>query len=155
MDSDKLNRWLTLGANIGVLVGIILLAAELNQNSAMIRAQTRNELSNSIVELLSNSAGNAELAGIMRRASAGEELTPDEYLQFRERQGAMFRYWENVHYQFREGLYDETEFSKQRDAWREYVNQSQAVVDAWCDARDFVANELAAEVDDLLVISGC
>jgi len=26
MDTDKLNRWLTLGANIGVLSGLILVA---------------------------------------------------------------------------------------------------------------------------------
>ena len=33
MKAAKLNRWLTLGANLGVLVGIFLLIAELNQNS--------------------------------------------------------------------------------------------------------------------------
>ena len=155
MNADKVNRWLTLGANIGVLLGIILLVAELNQNSAMVRAQTRNEMSKTLVELLSLTAGNGELARILRRANAGEELTPDERLQFQERQLAMFRYWENVHYQFREGLYDETEFSKQRDAWRAYVNQSQAIADAWCGVRNFVANEFAVEVDKLLAISDC
>ncbi len=33
MDSEKLNRWLTLGANFGVLVGIIFLAIEIRQNT--------------------------------------------------------------------------------------------------------------------------
>ena len=32
MDTDRLNRWLTLGANIGIIVGIVFLAIEVNQN---------------------------------------------------------------------------------------------------------------------------
>jgi hypothetical protein len=39
MDSDRLNRWLSLGANIGVLVGIIFLAVEIRQNSDLARLQ--------------------------------------------------------------------------------------------------------------------
>ena len=39
MDSENLNRWLTLGANLGVLIGIILILIELNQNAALMRAQ--------------------------------------------------------------------------------------------------------------------
>ena len=102
MDTDKVNRWLTLGANLGVLVGIILLVVELEQNREMMQAQTRNELSNSIIHLLSESAGNTELASIMLRANMGDELTPVQFLQYRERQFAMYRYWENVHYQYRQ-----------------------------------------------------
>lgn len=39
MDSDRLNSWLSLGANIGVLVGIIFLAVEIRQNSDLARLQ--------------------------------------------------------------------------------------------------------------------
>ena len=42
MESERLNRWLTLGANLGVLVGILLLVFELNQNRDLVRAQTEN-----------------------------------------------------------------------------------------------------------------
>ena len=42
MKPDNLNKWLTLGANVGVLIGIILLVAELNQNSTLMRAQIFN-----------------------------------------------------------------------------------------------------------------
>ena len=43
MDSDQLNRWLTLGANVGVLVGIIFLAVEIRQNSDFARLQFADE----------------------------------------------------------------------------------------------------------------
>ena len=39
MESDRLNRWLTLGANIGVLVGLVVLIVEIGQNTEMMRAQ--------------------------------------------------------------------------------------------------------------------
>ena len=43
MDSDRLNRWLTLGANVGVVVGIIFLAVEIRQNSELARIQLTDE----------------------------------------------------------------------------------------------------------------
>jgi len=67
VDSDRLNRWLTLGANIGVLVGIILLIVELNQNRQMMQAQTRNELSMGIVGIQSGIAENSELANVIAK----------------------------------------------------------------------------------------
>jgi hypothetical protein len=36
LDFDRLNKWLTLGANLGVLVGIILLVMEIRQNQEII-----------------------------------------------------------------------------------------------------------------------
>ena len=54
MASAKTTRWLTLGANIGVLIGIVLVLVELDQNRDMMRAQTRNELAMGIVDLLRN-----------------------------------------------------------------------------------------------------
>jgi hypothetical protein len=50
MDSDRLNRWLTLGANLGVLVGIVVLIAEIAQNTEMMRAQMAQERANQIVQ---------------------------------------------------------------------------------------------------------
>ena len=32
MNTEKLNRWLALGANVGVLIGLILLVYEVRQN---------------------------------------------------------------------------------------------------------------------------
>ena len=39
MDSDRLNKWLSLAANFGVLAGIIFLAVEIRQNSDLARMQ--------------------------------------------------------------------------------------------------------------------
>ena len=39
MNADRLNRWLSLVANVGVLVGIIFLAVEIRQNSDLARME--------------------------------------------------------------------------------------------------------------------
>jgi len=155
MNNDRLNKWLSLGANIAVLAGILMLVLELNQNQAMMRAQTRNELSNNIIYLLSESAGNTELASIMQRAHVGDELTPVQFLQYMERQYAMYRYWENVHYQYRMGLYDDTEYAAHLEGWRRYINQSKAQADAWCSIRDVASEEFASDVNRLMTEYSC
>lgn len=155
MTADTLNRWLTLGANVGVLIGIVLLLIELNQNETMMRAQTRTELSNGIVEVLSMSASNPQLAGLIRRADDGEELSAEELLQFEHRSFALFRYLENLNYQYRLGLYDEQEYSAQRNAWGSYLNRSKAAVMVWCDYRLTVSPEFRAEVDSQLQRHTC
>ena len=76
MDLDTSNRWLTLSANLGVLVGIILLVVELNQNRDMMRAQTRNEIARATQELLTSWATSPELADVVVRANRNEDLSP-------------------------------------------------------------------------------
>lgn len=44
MNLDELNQWLLLGANIGVLLGILFLAYEVRQNSAALRSGSRQGL---------------------------------------------------------------------------------------------------------------
>jgi hypothetical protein len=38
---DKLNNWLMLAANLGVIAGIILLAVELQQNNSLLETQIK------------------------------------------------------------------------------------------------------------------
>jgi hypothetical protein len=52
MKLDKLNQWLTLAANIGVLAGIVFLAVEIRQNDATLReSNTINILDARALEL--------------------------------------------------------------------------------------------------------
>ena len=150
MASAKITRWLTLGANMGVLIGIVLVLVELDQNRDMMRAQTRNELAMGIVDLLQTPASNPQLADVLYRAQVGEPLTPAELYQFKMRTNALFRYWENVHYQYRVGLYDDVEFARQREAWKASVSNSPLGQQYWCRVRLYYSPEFMAELDGLM-----
>ena len=155
MKSERLNRWLTFGANLAVLVGIGLVIVELQQNNAMIRAQTRSEISAGITGLLSDVASNPQLANLVRRADDGQELTPDEQKQYAHRSAAMFRYFENVHYQYRQGMYDEFEYLAHREAWRTFFENSLTAVKNWCDYRTIVSPAFRTEIDGLIAEPPC
>ena len=149
MRFDQLNRWLTLGANLGVLAGILLLVFELVQSRELMRAQTRNEISAGIVELQMAVATNPQLSELLHRAASGEELSPEETTQFEHRANAMFRYYENVHYQHRQGLYDDPEFAAQRDAWQSFLRVT-VYRHYWCSNRHLYSEKFKALFDYLV-----
>ena len=86
MNAESVNRWLTLGANVGILIGIMLLLLELEQNSTMMRGQTRNEVSSELINLMSQVVENRDIAELIDRANSGEELTPVESIQYEHRE---------------------------------------------------------------------
>ena len=150
MNVDRLNRWLTLGANIGVLFGIVFLIVELNQTSEMNRGETRNQVASELSELLRDVGNNPQLAELIVKAENGDVLTPAESMQYRQRILSMLRYFENVHYQYRQGLYDEAEFSTQKEAWRKVYASSKITVDIWCEYRVTFSPDFRREFDNLL-----
>jgi hypothetical protein len=121
----------------------------------MMRAQIRHELAMGIVNLLDTPASNQQLANVLFRGISGEKLTPSEMYQFEMRTNALFRYWEDVHYQYRVGLYDDAEFEKQRDAWKESLERSPLARDYWCKVRLLYSPEFAREMDGLLAATPC
>lgn len=150
MNSDKANRWLTLGANVGVLLGILLLTVELDQNREMIRAQTRNDISQQMSNRLSATGSDVQIVSLKRRAEAGEELSVDEEFQYALLFVANIRDWENIHYQYRHGLFDEDEFRAERTAWQMLINRNKAFSRGWCSMRQIFSPAFVAEIESLL-----
>ena len=64
MNTEKVNQWLALLANFGVLAGLLLLIYEIRQNTELTRAQIAMERSTSQVEMLSDWANGGEIARI-------------------------------------------------------------------------------------------
>ena len=150
MRKERLIQLIALAANCVTILGLVLVILQLQQNRTLMRAQVRHELASTIVDLLNSTANNSQLAGVLRRGARGEQLTEDEQLQFRMRWNAILRYWEDVHYQFRLGLYDEVEYSKQKAAWKATFADSVGFVKYWSEVRSLYSPRFAAEIDGLL-----
>ena len=142
-------------ASVGVIVGILLLVYELNQNRDMTRAQTRNEISRGLVELLSSTSTSVELAGAWARARQGETLMPAPALMLETFSESIFRYWENSHYQYREGLYDEEEFSKHLDTIIGLVSGDAPLMNWWCANQSTYSTAFAEDLNRRLDLSSC
>lgn len=155
MESDRLNRWLTLGANLAVLLGIALLVLELRQNQDVMRAQTRNDITQGELTLLLSTAENRELAEIVVRANNGEELTPVERLRNGLRSESVFRLWQNVHFQGRNGTYDEEEFEKHLDTMEMVLDSNPGLVAYWCVNREIYPVAFKNEISGLIPPNSC
>jgi len=155
MSKERLIQSITLTANCVTILGLVLVIMQLQQNRALMRAQVRHQLATTIVELLNTSANNSQLASVLRRGALGEQLTTDEQFQFRLRSNALLRYWEDVHYQYRLGLYDEMEYSRQKAAWKETFATSVGLVKYWCEVRTLYSPRFVSEIDGLLPPDSC
>ncbi len=149
MNLDRLNQFIQIAANFGVILSITFLAFELSQNREMMKAQTRHEMSQGVVDLLLTEATNPELSRILNRGLSGEEITGVELERLKIMMGAYFRYWEDVHYQYRAGLYDDSEFSRQKQSWANLLT-SRSALEHWCEVRDRHSEAFVMEMDSLL-----
>jgi len=121
MNLDSPNNWLMLAANIGVIGGIIFLAFEVRQNNLMMRSQTRSDISQNISNMLMQ-WGDSEYVDLTLLDINLADLDTEEFRRVFFFYTAQFRTWENIHYQYRNGLYDESEFTKEREVWRQTMN---------------------------------
>ncbi len=90
MDADRVNKWLTLGANLGVFAGLLLLAFEIRQtNYALDRdydvfvTDVQGRAREGWREFNSRIIESAEVADIWIRGNAGAPLTTIEAERYR------------------------------------------------------------------------
>lgn len=81
MDLGKWNDWLAIGANIGVIAGIVFLALEIRANTASNRIALTTQFSTNWVEINGDVATNRELASLVQKAISDQELDSVELVQ--------------------------------------------------------------------------
>ena len=83
MESDRLNRWLTLATNLAVVFGIGFLVIEVQQNTAAIRGQASIAVNDSLASLDRAIYADAELTDIwIRGRESLDNLDPVERERF-------------------------------------------------------------------------
>ena len=80
---EKLNSWLALIANLGVIAGIVFLGFEIRQSSTSIETAAYQDLIGRIVEINMATATDEELTTVVRAASAGGELSDSDGFRYR------------------------------------------------------------------------
>jgi hypothetical protein len=123
MQSDKLDRWLTLGTNISVLIGIILLIVEINQNNELVRVQIEQTRSETYVAWQREVALGEHVAPLFAKLGVHDggfftdldvtQLDPVELTRIRAIAAARFYDYENLHAQYERGFVSE-EYWRQR-----------------------------------------
>lgn len=130
MNQDKINGWLTLVANIGVLIGLGLLVFEINQSNSLALAQIEQTRSESLLQWRREWVTDNYIAPLLTRADALlpedefgqmsaldrqqattemlEELDPVERTRMSLFIGASYWDFENLYFQYKRGLVSES-----------------------------------------------
>ncbi len=83
METDKVNRWLTLATNLAVVLGIGFLVIEVQQNTAAIRGQASIAVNDSLASLDRAIYADAEFTDIwIRGRESLDNLNPVERERF-------------------------------------------------------------------------
>ena len=149
-----LGQTLQLLGNVGVIIGILLLVYELNQNREMTQAQTRNSISETTVTLQLAVATNTDLQEMGVKVFSGEPLSVIETQRFESMWTAFFRFWENVHYQHRQGLFDDSEYFAIRNVWQGILDGNTLIRESFCGRQSNMSPAFFSELSGLLE-NGC
>jgi len=149
MNIEKLNQWLTFGANVGVLAGIIFLAYELQQNTQMMKSQTRAQVSEAIIDNVDMGREPDVMRATLKLAN-NEQLTVEEEFILDNAANATFRMWENNYYQFRSGLFDESEFEAELAVWRDVMSSDAIFQRHWQERKMTYSPNFRIYMDNLI-----
>ena len=118
MDTDRLNRWLALGANIGVLVGLIFLVVEIRHTNDLARANAYRSRGGEIQEAYQAVALDSELSQIMLKFDQQgiDGLTDHERIRYKYWQVAVQLRMQNQFNDYRLGFLDEDMYQAALDA---------------------------------------
>ena len=153
MKLSKLNESLTLIANLGVIAGIIFLAVEVQLNTNMMRAQTRDAVTGKQLEWYAVIAGDSETMDVyFRGINSPEDIDPNssDQTRFNMLMIGNFRIWENEWYQFKQGLFDQDEFDPRLEVWSRMLRQNKGLSNVWKDQRLNYSPEFREQVDQLV-----
>ena len=147
---DTLNRWLTLFANLGVLAGTLLLAYEINENRNLQAAQTRLAITDINRDMVLRFSENPTAVNALLKIESGESLSSEEDLVLRFQAVAAFRHWENVYFQYQNGLFHENEFKAISSTWRKNL-LSPRLEGRWESKAATFSTEFEQFIDQLIV----
>jgi len=148
---SKLNQWLTLVANLSVVVGIVFLAVELRQNTEVMRAQTRDSMTEKQLMFSEWVATSPELATAWSAARSGgmDALDSVQQPMFVFLMQGVLRTWENEYYQYEQGLYSAADFAPRLERMRRNM-EIPMFQQAWDGQRDTFAPSFRAEIDRIV-----
>ena len=117
MKQNNLNQWLTLIANLGVMIGLIVVIFELQQTQTAMLAESSSTRAQLMSENVSIGVY-SRFGNLATKLQDGEGLSEEELAGANEFIGRMLRHMENVHYQYQLGVLDEEIWEAARNGMR-------------------------------------
>ncbi len=154
MNTERLNTWLSFTANIGVIFGLIFLAFEINQNSDLMRIQIGQSRADAAMVSNESSFNSDYLPQIHVKISAGEELSAEETVRYRNWFRASNRNQDNVLQQYYAGMLSSNSLRSVRDFVEGVVASSKHAREAWEIQKISYSDEYVVLVEEIIGATG-
>ena len=150
MKTEKLNSWLTLGANVGVLIGLILLVFELRQNSDLMRAQMSQSRSETTRAGLQSYMDSPYIPAIRIKVEDNEDLSREEYIRYNYYFLSFMSNMNNLFWQYNEGhLSDEIPYTVASNTKR-MIGRGNIGLELWDRNKSNYSVEFVAFVEEAI-----
>ena len=147
MDSNELNKWLVLAANIGVLIGLVLVLYEIRQNSDLMQVQISQARADAAKESNQQTFESAYIPAILVKIQQGAELTDEDMVRYITWFRSQNRNQENVLSQYQFGMLDENIPRSIKDFARATIWQSEYSREAWRITKPGYSDEYIAFIE--------
>jgi hypothetical protein len=104
MDIDRLQRWLSLCANIAIIGGIIFLAIEIRQNTEITRAQITQSRADTAVFFAESIVNSDYMPDIYEKIDKNQALNFQENIRYQNHLRASLRNQQNNYMQYQDGF---------------------------------------------------
>ena len=112
INSDKLIKWLTIGANVAILIGLLFVIFELRQNNDSLKLQSQDAIADGFVQLNLASISDSSVARLwVLGLHKPERLTDLEAIRFSFYLRGVFNQFFRIHSLYRTGTITQQEWS--------------------------------------------
>ena len=106
--TGKLADWLQLGANVGILAGLVMVALQMNQNEELLRLQLTNQFHESYIAADTAIAGEDMYLILQKSIDDPENLTYGEMRALESHTFSPLNRWINLYRLAQDGLLDDS-----------------------------------------------
>lgn len=114
MRADNMKDWLRIGADLTVVLGILLLAVQIRQNTRAVVAANSTAVTDQSLVFFAAGLDNQVVARAIQKYDDGEPLSSLERSQLARLQYLNFRGFEHAYLQYRSGYYPKAEWERYR-----------------------------------------
>ena len=145
MDADRLNRWLTLGANVGVIAGIIFLGFELRQNNQLLVEQARYSMLENQKQWAYFVSAADNVSDAVMSPDDSSELSKIDKIRRDEFIGTLLFMWQWEFEQSQSKLFGQSDVSIEayKHGWRNYQ-----IAKVWPEIRGWYSDEFVLFMEE-------
>ncbi len=149
-NSDRVNSWVAILANVGILAGLVLVAVELNQNTKQLSLELVWQVNERMMENNRAFFGDNPTPIYVKSIMNPEELTFEEFQVASALVLNFLGVWEDRHYLYQAGLLGDEEWKRFIDDDISYTLGNRFAQEFWRATKHIFEPELVQYVDEIL-----